>query len=100
MNVYKVVTEAGYEYERVIAGEGKEEALKTLKLVHIVISSALFMDLTGTTFSDTLTNCAPVLTADTGSNSLCCILPRHSPDALGFPTGVLRGGTHLREGNR
>jgi len=40
LKIYTVVAKAGYEHERVIVSENKEEALETLKWVHIVISNA------------------------------------------------------------
>ena len=40
LKIYKVVTKAGYEHERVIVSEDKEQALDTLKWVHVLISNA------------------------------------------------------------
>ena len=40
LKIYTVVAKAGYEHERIIVSENKEEALETLKWVHIVISNA------------------------------------------------------------
>ena len=40
LNIYKVVAQAGYQHQQVIVSEDKEQALETLKWVHILISNA------------------------------------------------------------